>query len=314
MVRFAERREGRTAMAARLQAVALLLGSAAALLSALRLQAQSLPDAPSALLAAAPFDAVTTTTGLQSGPAGPAQPAAPPRKLPLCPAKHFQGSPEADSSEAAAEQLQQPCREEDPLQLIVTSSSIKPLTVRQKGLLAGRDIIDPFNLITIAGSSAITVAAASHSAYGPGIPGFVRLTGYSLTEDIIGESLGTFAIPSIVHEDPRYHRMPGKPFRRRLLHAVAHTFVSQHDDGRTMPNYAVLLTYPLAAEIFNLYVPGGATDGPSTAKRIGIGIATNPAGDILAEFLPDLAKRVHVRIVFVQQIMNQIALGAPGTL
>jgi hypothetical protein len=279
MQRFVQRSQHSTALAGVLPGFALLLTVSILHGYIAGLNAQTLPDAPSALLAASlPADADTADADPQN-------------------TRH-----------------KLPCREEDPLQLIVTSSSIKPLTVRQKGLLAGRDIIDPFNLITIAGSSAITVAAASHSAYGPGIPGFGRLTGYSLTEDIIGESLGTFAIPSIVHEDPRYHRMPGKPFRRRLLHAVAHTFVSQHDDGRTMPNYAVLLTYPLAAEIFNLYVPGGATDGPSTAKRIGIGIATNPAGDILAEFLPDLAKRVHVRIVFVQQIMNQIALGAPGTL
>jgi hypothetical protein len=29
----------------------------------------------------------------------------------------------------------------------------------------------------------------------------------------------------------------------------------------------------------------------------------------VAEFLPDLAKRVHIHIVFAQQILNRIALG-----
>jgi hypothetical protein len=232
--------------------------------------------------------------------------------LPRCPDDFFQTPPPDGSAPAAAGQTNLPCREEDPLQFIVTSAHVKPLTVREKGLLAGRDIIDPFNLITIGFSSAISVAASSHSAYGPGFPGFGRLAGYSLSEDIIGESIGTFAIPSLAHEDPRYHRMPGKPVPRRLLHAVLHTFISQHDNGNLMPNYAVLLTYPTAAEIFNLYVPGTATDGPATAKRIAIGIATNPAGDIIAEFLPDVAKRVHVHIVFVQQIMNQLTIGAPA--
>ncbi len=70
----------------------------------------------------------------------------------------------------------------------------------------------------------------------------------------------------------------------------------------------------IAAEIFNLYVPGIATDAPATGKRILVGLATNPADDIVSEFLPDVAKRIHVRIVFVQQIMNQVALGSPGTL
>jgi hypothetical protein len=276
------------------------------LLATARLPAQLLPEAPSALLAEAQVAAP------QNGTAPPAPRPVPRRKLPRCPDDYFQAPPPPGYTPAAPGQANPPCREEDPLQFIVTSANVKPLTVREKGLLAGRDIIDPFNLITIGFSSAITVAAASHSAYGPGFAGFGRLAGYSLSEDIIGESIGTFAIPSLAHEDPRYHRMPGKPVPRRLLHAVLHTFVSQHDNGNLMPNYAVLLTYPIAAEIFNLYVPGTATDGPATGKRIGIGIATNPAGDIIAEFLPDLAKRVHVRIVFVQQIMNQVAIGAPA--
>ena len=316
MATFAERREGRTALAARLPAGTLVLASVLALPGVQRLHAQSLPEAPSALLAATRLDgpsAFATPDGPQTGPASPAQPPPLQRRLPRCPPQQLKEAPEAGSSNAAAEQVQTPCRQEDPLQPIV-NAYVGPLTVRQKGILAFRDVIDPFNLITIAGSSAITVAAQSHSAYGPGFRGFGKLSGYSLSEDVLGESVGTFAIPSLVHEDPRYHRMPGRPFPRRLLHAVAHTFVSQHDDGRTMPNYAILLTYPLAAEIFDLYVPGTSTDLPSTAKRVGVGLATNPAGDILAEFLPDLARRVHVRIVFVQQIMNQVAAGAPGTL
>jgi hypothetical protein len=304
MARSTEHKRARNPASARSRTRTLLLAAALPLAGAAALHAQSLPQAPSALLA--------QLAQAQTAPTAPVPKPTPRRKLPRCPDDRRQEAPEADSSNAAAEQVRQPCREEDPLQPIITSATGKPLTVREKGLLAGRDIVDPFNLITIAGSSAITVAASSHSAYGPGFPGFGRLTGYSLSEDIIGESIGTFAIPSLVKEDPRYHRMPGQPFPRRLLHAVAHTFISQHDDGRLMPNYAILLTYPAAAEIFNLYVPGTQTDGPSTAKRIGVGLATNPAGDILAEFLPDLAKRVHVRIVFVQQIMNQVAAGAPA--
>jgi hypothetical protein len=308
-----QRRESRIAAMARAQGVAVLLGSSLWLLGSIGLRSQSLPEAPSAMLAASRAE---LEDGAQAQTENPGNSPVPKkvsrRKLPPCPDVHLQDAPEADSSQSVAQRSQPPCREENPLQPIVTSAHVKPLTVREKGLLAGRDIIDPFNLITIAGSSAITVAAQSHSAYGPGFAGFGRLAGYSLSEDIIGESVGTFAIPSLAHEDPRYHRMPGQPIPRRLLHAIAHTFISQHDDGRLMPNYAILLTYPIAAEIFNLYVPGTQTDGPSTAQRIAVGIATNPAGDIIAEFLPDIARRVHVRIVFVQQIMNQVALGAPG--
>ena len=35
----------------------------------------------------------------------------------------------------------------------------------------------------------------------------------------------------------------------------------------------------------------------------------DPVGPLVAEFLPDLARRVHIHIVFAQQILNRIALG-----
>jgi len=205
-----------------------------------------------------------------------------------------------------------PCIPENPISPFVTSAHVEPLSSRQKGVLAIRDVLDPFNFITIAGYSAIAVAVDPDSAYGPGFKGFAKLSGYGLAEDVQGEFFQTYLISSLAHQDPRYHRMPTASFRRRLLHAIEHTYVSQHDDGTKMPNYATLLTYPISAELSNLYVPGIQTDGRSTVKRVAIGIATDPAGAIVAEFLPDVARRIHIRIVFAQQILNQVMAGAPG--
>jgi hypothetical protein len=288
-------------------ALLLLLGA-----TALRAQTTelSLPNAPSSLLAAS-HDIPQVAPTAPQAPAS--DPAVPQGNLPPCTDLHFAPGTGADASQPATAVSAPRCQKENRLQPIVSSSRVEPLTVADKGELAIRDIVDPFNLITIVGASAITVAANAHSAYGPGFAGFGKLTGYSLSEDVLGEGIGTFAIPSIAHEDPRYHRMPDKPFGRRLLHAVAHTVVSQHDDGRPMPNYATLITYPLGAELCDLYVPGLRTDLPATGERVAVGLATNPIGDIVAEFLPDIARRIHIRIVFVQQIMNQVAKGEPST-
>ncbi len=205
-----------------------------------------------------------------------------------------------------------PCIPENPIQPFVTSEHIEPLTSKQKGVLAMRDFLDPFNFITIAGYSAIATAVDPHSAYGPGFKGFAKQTGYGLLQDAQGEFFQTYAIASLAHQDPRYHRMPTASVKRRLWHAISHTYVSQHDDGRRMLNVATLGTYLISAELTNLYVPGIQTDAASTARRIGVGIATDPAGAIVAEFLPDVARRIHIHIVFVQQILNQAMVGAPS--
>lgn len=170
-----------------------------------------------------------------------------------------------------------------------------PLTSRQKAFLAATDFADPGNLSVVALSSAIYTAANPDSAYGPGLKGFGRNYGFSLAQDATGELLGIWLIPSLAHQDPRYHRMPGAPTSRRILHALAHTIVSQHDDGSPMPNYATLLTYPTAAELANLYVPGIQTSASSTAKRVIIGLASDPADALIGEFLPDVARHPHPR-------------------
>jgi hypothetical protein len=205
-----------------------------------------------------------------------------------------------------------PCIPENPIAPFVTSMHVEPLSSRQKGLLAIRDFMDPFNFLTIAGYSAIATAADPHSPYGPGVKGFAKQTGYGLLQDAQGEFFQTYVISSLAHQDPRYHRIPTASVKRRLWHAFSHTYVSQHDDGRPMPNYATLGTYFISAELSNLYVPGIQTDARSTARRIGIGIAADPAGAIVAEFLPDVARRIHIKIVFVQQILNQAMVGAPN--
>jgi hypothetical protein len=233
-------------------------------------------------------------------------------KPPLCRTGNWMGHhPPADDPEHSASTSAAPLACVDSLNPYVrfldTSVPI-PMTPRQKGYLAFRDVIDPFNLATIFGSSAISIAADSHSAYGPGFGGFAELSGVSLLQDATGEFFGTFLIPSIAHQDPHYHRMPTASVPRRLLHAVSHTVIAQSDFGHNMPNYAAFFTYPIASEISNLYVPGIESDGPSTVKRIFIGYALDPVNNLIIEFLPDVARRIHVRVIFVQQIINQIAV------
>lgn len=191
---------------------------------------------------------------------------------------------------------------------------VKPMTPSEKAQLAARNVLDPFNLITILGTSAISVGSDAHSPYGPGMSGFGRYVGVSFAQDMTGEFFGTFLIPSIVHQDPHYHRMPEASIPRRVGHAIAQVVWTQGDNGRGMVNYANLAGFAIDDEIGNLYVPGRETNLPASAARYGIGIATAPIDNFITEFLPDLARRVHIRVVLIQRIINQVAkTDAAGT-
>ncbi|WP_222829244.1 hypothetical protein [Terriglobus saanensis] len=201
------------------------------------------------------------------------------------------------------------CSPTSPRQLILNSRFPDPvLSPSQKLELAGRNFIDPFNLAVIGLSSGIAVAADSRSAYGPGMAGFGRNVGVALTGDLTGNFFGVFAIPALTHQDPRYHRMPEGTVTRRIVHALSRTIIAQGDHGETMPNYSTLLTYPIAIEIGNLYVPGVQSDAKSTGRRVMLSYATDPISNLISEFLPDVARRIHIRSVFFQQILTKIAL------
>ncbi len=184
----------------------------------------------------------------------------------------------------------------------------KPLTPRDKAWLAFRNLVDPFNLITIGGEAGISVGADSHSPYGPGMPGYARYVGVSVTEDMTGEFFGTFLIPSVAHQDPHYYRMPNAKIPRRIAHALAQIVWTQGDNGKGMPNYANLVGFAADDAIANLYVPGRETDASATASRYGIALASAPIGNFVNEFLPDVASHIHVQVVIIQRIINQVAL------
>jgi hypothetical protein len=189
---------------------------------------------------------------------------------------------------------------------------VKPLTPEEKGWLALRNVVDPFNLLTILGGAAISVGSDSHSAYGPGMTGFGRYAGVSLTQDITDEFIATFLIPSIVHQDPHFHRLPNATMTRRIAHAIYQVVWTQGDNGKGMVNYAYIVGAAGADEISNLYVPGRKTNMPASTARWGIGLASAPIDNFVTEFLPDVARHIHVQVVVIQRIINQInGPGAP---
>lgn len=205
-------------------------------------------------------------------------------------------------------QIPRPCSELIyPYQRFLTANIAIPMTWQQKGYLAMHDVSDPANIGTIFAVSAISFGIGPPKAYGPGWSGFGKLAGVSLLEDATQQFFGVFAVPALVHQDPRYYRMPHASVPRRIFYAISRTAVARNDDGSSMPNYGTLLAYPINAEISNLYVPGIHGDAPSTVARIVTGLATDPANNLLSEFLPDVASRVHIRIIFVQRIINNVA-------
>jgi hypothetical protein len=198
-----------------------------------------------------------------------------------------------------------------PFARFVSGPSAPPLTPKQKARLAARNVIDPFNAVTIVATAGISVGADSHSPYGPGMEGFAKNVGVAYTQDISGQFFDVFLIPSLVHQDPRYYRMPHASIPRRVLNSITQVYWSRSDSGGGMPNYATFIGFGINAAIMNLYVPGIQTDSSATATRYATGLAFAPIDNFITEFLPDVASHIHVRVVLVQRVINQVAKTGP---
>lgn len=193
------------------------------------------------------------------------------------------------------------------------SAAPLPLTPRQKFLLATRNISDPFNLLTIGAVSAISIASNANSQYGPGFPGFAKNVGVSFTQDATGEFFSTFLIPSLVHQDPHYHRLPNLSLQRRILHVIDEVVIAQSDEGAPMFNYATVLGTICTSSLGNVYVPGRKHSFGASTARIATSFATDPIGNAITEFVPDLARHINFQVVVVQRLINRVAIaeGAP---
>ena len=309
-------RHGKTTPAAprRCDSLRIILGAALLLFSAHGLLAQTpaadspLPQSPQPQ--SLPATPAAKTTPLPPCPVKPANSPGPADQLPTTPPG---SAPSAEITAPQAPAL--PCKPAKPVNWFarfLNGPEVKPLTPAEKARLAVRNLLDPFNAITILGQSGIAVASDSHSPYGPGMTGFGKNVGVSYAEDMTGEVFGTFLIPSITHQDPHYHRMPSASIRRRALHAAIQILWTQGDNGHGMVNYANIVGSAIGLGISNLYVPGEQTHLSADITRYSIGIATAPIDNYITEFLPDVARRIHVRIVLVQRIINQVATTEGG--
>lgn len=265
--------------------------------------------------------AITALATLPDAPDPQTAASGPPPALKPCPSpgRPRPTLPETGSKSAVANIGQQPdpgpCKTTwgNRYDMFVNGPQDKPLTPRDKAWLAIRNIADPFNNITILGEAAISVASDAHSVYGPGMPGYARYVGVSYTQDLIGEFFGTFLIPSVAHQDPHYHRMPNASIPRRIEHATLQVVWTQGDNGKGMPNYCNIVGFAIDDGIANLYVPGRQTSPGATGSRYVIGLASAPIGNYITEFIPDVARHIHVQIVILQRIINQVARSEGGS-
>lgn len=170
-----------------------------------------------------------------------------------------------------------------------------PLTPKQKFGLAFRTIIDPGTLFFSGVVSGIAQAQNSFPGYGQGVEGYGKRFGATYLDTVDGAIIGNAALPSILHQDPRYFRKGKGNFANRFGYAVLSTFRCKSDSGHWQPNYSNVLGNFAAGAASNLYYPDSQRGFVSTYQRAIVVSAQGAIGASISEFWPDIARHLRKR-------------------
>jgi hypothetical protein len=169
-----------------------------------------------------------------------------------------------------------------------------PLDPRQKLELAVDETIAPSRFLGSMFTSGITQARDGLPGYGQGWSGYGKRFGSSMASNASNHLFGTFLLPSMLHQDPRYFvKVFGSP-RSRILYAIERTVITRTDTGRNVFNWSGVLGGLMAESLANSYLPDAERTAGKTFSRYGIRIGFSALDNVVKEYWPTIFKSLGI--------------------
>jgi hypothetical protein len=176
--------------------------------------------------------------------------------------------------------------------------AIGPMTFHQRFIYAVHANFGPGAFVLPVLSASYTMAhppdAYPHD-WKDGGPAFARNYGNIFGADTTG-GLAHFAVAAADREDPRYYPSLSKNYGRRVVHAIAFTFVDQGNNGGrafALSNFADATS---SGFVGDLWEPDGYNDVSHALQRSEIHFAKLAGKNLLLEFTPEfnrLFRKIH---------------------
>lgn len=177
-----------------------------------------------------------------------------------------------------------------PLRITREESPYTPITRRQRARWFITNTLGPPHLAGGLITSAFGTALDRPKEYGPHWGGFADRYGMRLTGIVTGNAIEVTA-GYFIHEDPRYFRVPDRPFKSRVANVFRMTFMARHYDGSFGPAYGRYLAIPGNNFLSNSWRVSSEANTQDAIFRTGEGFAGRMAANAFEEFWPD-AKRL----------------------
>ncbi|HWF09054.1 MAG TPA: hypothetical protein VG297_11365 [Bryobacteraceae bacterium] len=171
-----------------------------------------------------------------------------------------------------------------------TLAQYKPLTVREKLVIASEDSFDRGTVALAALFAGDGQLTDSNPSFGQGVKGYARYFGTAYGDFVVGDFMTEGIFPSFLHQDPRYFRRGRGSFKSRLAYSAGQIFLTHGDSGRTQFNFSEVLGNSAAVGVSMAWYPDNRNVGDAVSK-LGVQLGVDMASNILKEFVPDVTRR-----------------------
>ncbi len=173
---------------------------------------------------------------------------------------------------------------------VSAGAATHPLGWKYNFTVATKQAFDYSSFVFLGLTSLSAEGLNEHPALGKGADGFYAYTWRGFVDKTDGTYLSAFFLPSLLHEDTRYHPLGhGHRVVVRALYVVSRQGVALTYGGRPTPNLAGLGGKVLTQVISRNYYPAGSTDFGVLAEKFGYSVMRDVIFSSIREFYPDIA-------------------------
>ncbi|HVS88270.1 MAG TPA: hypothetical protein VHF01_08610 [Candidatus Acidoferrum sp.] len=169
-----------------------------------------------------------------------------------------------------------------------------PLSSGQKFELAVDESIAPSRFLASSFTAGIAQARNALPGYGQEWGGYGKRFGSSMASGASSHLFGTFLLPAMLRQDPRYFVKLHGTVRQRVGYALRRILVTRTDRGQEVFNWSGVIGALLAESLANSYLPDGERTTGKTFTRFGFRMGFSAASNIVKEYWPTIFKSLRI--------------------
>jgi hypothetical protein len=148
----------------------------------------------------------------------------------------------------------------------------------------------PYTFVSAAFQATLDQAQDQWPHYGGGMQGWGKRFGATLADTESRRFIQTFALSTILHQDPRYFPSHKRSLISRSRYAATRVLITRSDSGYETFNTSELLGALFTSSLENSYYPRHDRSFGDTMDRFTGALISDATGNLLREFTPDLKR------------------------